>query len=339
MLALAGCTQNQSSAPVADPEPLAGDSQQKSPPGFSITEIPLHYIRLPKEPGPWPFQSRGIRFQRGFDPAAANISLVRPLGDAALDADGSLYLAFPQKDLVVGFRAPQFKTHYYGPQHQGGQGQLIKDPTGIRIYGERFYLNNDRNGKVMVYDLDLNFVDMYQLEVPSALVGPGDRFLLVSPNNPNSLVRANAGNRMEQQYLLNDDASVFGDGSRLVFHILDNWQLVAARRNGSRIYHLEPDAHHIRQMILDFSDVEGANQPGASVVVHAIRYTEGRYWLLFDLEIPGRATQNLLLVADEAGKVKYLWRTDFLADGLDLNQDTLLLFHRTSGAAETYRRK
>ena len=115
--------------------------------------------------------------------------------------------------------------------------------------------------------------------------------------------------------------------------------MVAARVNGSRIYNLEPNSHHIRQMMLDFSDVPGADQREAGCHIHAIRYLEKRYWLLFDLRIPGLAVQNLLLVIDEQGQVKYLFRTDFTADGFDLSEDTLLLFNRKTGAAETYRRK
>ncbi len=304
-------------------------------PEMSITRIPVFDLVLNQQPTPIPYPVTGLQFQRNLKGAQREKNRYRPIGEAAFNPDGDLYVTFPKQDLVIAFRRPAFDLNYYGSPTYGGKGEIIKNPGRIGFVGSNMVLTNGEDGQALVLNDKAAFQNAYDLQLPNALAGPDNAFLVVSPKNPSALARVDENVKAQQRYLLNDYDPNEDDPS-MVFHILENWELVAARKSGRRLYHMEANAQYIRHLNLGLDKYMA--KLGGNCEIYDVRFINNQYWLLFGQLIPAQTQKSMILVLDAEARLIHFWQTPFFADGMDLHGKDMVLYNTMLGSAETYRR-
>ncbi len=314
------------SEPAADRERKASTSA----PQIQLQPIPEREILLPAIAAPLPFPARGLSFQGSESIGVAQGGL-GPIGDAAIGPDLSIFLSFPERDLVVAIEGVRGALRMMGSSAYGGKDEIIKNPDSIRFVGKDMYLANRNNGQILALGMDGVFRNAFQAPTPAALSGPGPQFLLSAPTSPGMLIRVDARNRRLGAYHLPANA----DGSPLntppLLDATDDWEVVALLRDMSALYHF--DAQGKIQLALRLG-VKGAS---GGLRARAVRTFEGQHWLLFNAD--GTEPACLLAVISPDGRLHHCWRLPMEADGFDLDANRILLFNRDAATAVTYARR
>lgn len=315
-------------------KPSAPQEEPKS--SLKVTEVPVFNVKVDRDATPLPYPVSGLQFQRNLKGAHRENNRYRPMGDGKFGPGGDLYFTFPKQDLVMAFRKPHYELNYYGSPSYGGKGEIIKNPGLISFSQENMVLTNRDNGQALVLNTQAEFKDAYELKIAGAITGPDGSFLVSSPRNPNAFARMDANLNPIQRYLMNDHFLEKGADPRMVFHILENWEVIAARRNGSQIYHMKANAFFIRHLNLNLGKL-AAKETG-HVEIYGVRYVNHQYWILAGFLIPAKPPGSRIITLDPKGKLVHYWQTPFFADGFDVQGDNLLLFNTIQGEAETYKK-
>ncbi len=298
---------------------------------MAISEIPVFTAAPEHPPAPLPYIPAGLSFQQG---KAAKTRLFRPIGRGKFGPDGDLYLTFPTRHIVAAFRGPGFELTLFGKRASGGKDEIVKDPEMLHFVDGLLYLSNHKNGQVLVLDRSGGFRNLFELGLPGPIPGPDGAFLLRSDTNPNVFARVDDRKRLQQRYLLVRGEGADPEGHRLIFQVLDNWDLVCVRQEARRVFHMQKNALFRRQIAIDWGALRIKEE--GDFQAHGIKFHQGAYWLLVGWYRPQTPARTLLLVFDETGTVRQFWETPIFADGFDVAKGRLLLYDKRKGAAQTY---
>src|SRR5690606_26114854 len=90
------------------PEPAQRAKAEPSPKvHYQISEIPTFAVALDREPQPFPYPARGLRFQM-TSTSSERLSLYKPIGQARFGPDQQLYVSFPELNTVARFSNPKW---------------------------------------------------------------------------------------------------------------------------------------------------------------------------------------------------------------------------------------
>jgi len=328
-LALAALTCGGAPGPPSPEESTAAVEESPSP---KIEAVPEIAVVPPNQAAPFPYPAGGLAFQRA-DSAAATVH--KPIGTALFGPNAWLYASFPNLDLIIAFRPPQFDLVFFGARGKGGADEIVKDPERLWLRDQRLWLTNQANGQAIALDLEGRFQDMQQLQAPDPIPGPNGDFLAVSPNNLNVFMRVNNRSIPQRVFQLPTLPDEGADSSRRHFQIFEDWSLATIADRGAYLFELAENGAARRYFRIDWA----ASRPFASrrPTIHGLKRAEGRYWLLLDGGAP-RAPAFILGIDADSGDA-LLWQTPFPADGFDFNGDFWMLYRRQSGAIQTYRRR
>lgn len=266
-------------------------------------------------PLPLPFPVAGLAFQMGEDPSRA--MRTKPIGDALLDEDGTIYFSFPLHNLVARYGAGPLNSSFLGSKRMGGKGEPLLLPERLGISAGWLYVTAKQHGEVMAFDGKGELVLQLKLDYAGLFPCNGGR-LLAQGLLPGSWdLLDNQGERIgEFQFP--------GSGKNMLLSMDERGVLAVLDQDSHLLFFASLNAP-IRVFQLGLKLVKAR----ASHLV----YSKGRFWIML------QAThRSCLLVLDELGTIRHYWFLEHDADGVSVSEKQLLFFHRASGSAQSYRR-
>lgn len=313
------------------------------PPQARITRIPIFQPVISFQPTPLPFPEQGLRFQRAnrlpssdkkasdgntSDNKKSAMKWMAPIGEARFGPDGHLFMSFPRRDLVIRVDRETWQLQYMGPKHQGGNGEIIKQPGVLSIVGNHLFLANRENGQVLVLDRKGNFVNAFEVGYTGALAGPEQTFVVPMPHGHGVFGRVDHRGTLLQQFSL--EASLTGQPFRgsLRYHLTPEAQIIAVRDDGSQLAHVSEGPEIIRYLLPEF-----VNWPSPPRI-EAVFFRSQFYYLLLSCTTP--QPESFLIKLDQTGQAIAQWSCPFFADGMDWSREHLVLYARERGTAQTF---
>lgn len=283
--------------------------------GQPVQEAPApNPIVFDVSPLPFPYAPSGLAFQ--MTDAPQQLKLAKPIGDGLLDANGNVYLSFPEQGAVVGFLGTELKAFFWGPEALGGQGEMLDEPSGLAKSGGDLDVVNGSRNRVM----------RLSPQAPMSWPEPGlpcyplgqDRFLLPRQgeirDGKGALLRQ-LGQAFEEPLLV---AASEDGGLVLGQRIPQGTELAIFGGEGVLRTRLRLPA------VLD----------GLAVVDLSLAFTGERVWVLFTLGAGERRCR--LAVVDLRGTVRHYWYLPTTFDGMSHNGRAVLFFEKESGRAQTH---
>lgn len=287
---------------------LGGCNQAPEPTKAPSDPLPRK-VYVDFAPLPFPGQPSGLSFQRGAAPEGG--MLTRPLGSAHIDKRGHIWLSFPEQNLVVRFKAPQWEAHFFGPERVGGKDEPLIAPYSMTDYGDGIIVASQSNGVL----------------TPLMANKPE----LTSPSPDPVMVDGGFFAYTDGQWQLHD----LKGGSSQGFGGETNAQALVHGNELGNVLFYNPAIQQLRFYKHGKSDVlqlpKGLGKTNESYRVASILSVKNLAWVLVRTN---KGTQ--IIVIDSLGTVHHYWQLSHAADGMFLSQSILVLFDRDKGMAQRY---
>ncbi len=297
---------------------------------LDIVEIPTQWITINRPPEPLPVVAQGLSFQMSSHALPTGAQRHRPVADVILNAKNDIIMCFPERNHVIRFDFPEYKTQIYGPHSDGGNGAPISHPSKLAYWDSLVWVSNDKDETVVALKDDGSLHTMvYVLDVPEPTAGPNQEFLGSFPEQQKAWVRFDKAGKYQKGYVFyeplhGEPSDQFRAGHTV---IESNWDFHFVNKLGSRLASYQKDGMMTHLFELDL------NLLGAVRAEDLATYKDGFLVLLVD------QTQKLsyVLALQPLSGDYQLFRTPMFADGMDANDTYLVLFDKQRGAVQTWK--